>query len=72
MALLEFHRISPRGKNVAVVGRSTVVGVPTAHLRTRADATVTVCHRQTSDLAAHTGAAEIVVAAAGIPSLITA
>ncbi len=72
MALLEFHGISLRGKNVAVVGRSTVVGVPTAHLLTRADATVTVCHRQTTDLAARTRSAEIVVAAAGIPGLITA
>jgi methylenetetrahydrofolate dehydrogenase (NADP+)/methenyltetrahydrofolate cyclohydrolase len=72
MALLEYHGISLAGKDVAVVGRSTVVGVPTAHLLTRANATVTVCHRQTTDLAAHTGAAEIVVAAAGIPGLITA
>ena len=72
MALLEYHGISLGGKNVAVVGRSTVVGLPAAHLLTRANATVTVCHRQTTDLAAHTGAAEIVVAAAGIPGLITA
>ena len=72
MALLEYHGISLAGKNVAVVGRSTVVGIPTAHLLTRANATVTVCHRQTTDLAAHTGAAEIVVAAAGIPGLIRA
>jgi methylenetetrahydrofolate dehydrogenase (NADP+) / methenyltetrahydrofolate cyclohydrolase len=72
MALLEFYGVSLRGKHAVVVGRSTVVGVPTAHLLTRANATVTVCHRQTTDLAAHTGAAEIVVAAAGIPGLITA
>jgi methylenetetrahydrofolate dehydrogenase (NADP+)/methenyltetrahydrofolate cyclohydrolase len=72
MALLEYHGISLAGKNVAVVGRSTVVGIPTAHLLTRANATVTVCHRQTTDLAAHTTAAQIVVAAAGIPGLITA
>jgi methylenetetrahydrofolate dehydrogenase (NADP+) / methenyltetrahydrofolate cyclohydrolase len=72
MALLEYHGISLAGKNVAVVGRSTVVGIPTAHLLTRANATVTVCHRQTTDLAAHTGAADVVVAAAGIPGLINA
>lgn len=71
MALLEFHRISLRGTNAVVVGRSTVVGVPTAHLLTQADATVTVCHRQTTDLAARTRDAEILVAAAGIPGLIT-
>jgi methylenetetrahydrofolate dehydrogenase (NADP+)/methenyltetrahydrofolate cyclohydrolase len=72
MALLEFYGVSLRGKHAVVVGRSTVVGVPTAHLLTQADATVTVCHRQTTDLAARTRDAEIVVAAAGIPGLITA
>jgi methylenetetrahydrofolate dehydrogenase (NADP+) / methenyltetrahydrofolate cyclohydrolase len=72
MALLEHHQIALAGKNIAVVGRSTIVGIPTAHLLTRANATITICHRQTTDLAAHTRAADIVVAAAGIPALITA
>jgi methylenetetrahydrofolate dehydrogenase (NADP+)/methenyltetrahydrofolate cyclohydrolase len=72
MALLEHHHITLAGTNVTVVGRSTVVGIPTAHLLTRANATVTICHRQTTDLAAHTRAADIVIAAAGIPTLITA
>ena len=71
MALLESHGISPRGKTVAVVGRSTVVGVPAAHLLTQADGTVTVCHRRTADLAATTRNAEILVAAVGVPGLIT-
>jgi methylenetetrahydrofolate dehydrogenase (NADP+)/methenyltetrahydrofolate cyclohydrolase len=72
MALLNDHGITLRGKTVAVVGRSTVVGAPTAQLLTRADATVTLCHRHTADLAARTRDAEIVIAAVGIPGLITA
>jgi methylenetetrahydrofolate dehydrogenase (NADP+) / methenyltetrahydrofolate cyclohydrolase len=72
MALLDDQEIALRGKKVAVVGRSTVVGLPTAHLLTRADATVTVCHRHTADLDAQTRSAEVVVVAAGIPGLITA
>jgi methylenetetrahydrofolate dehydrogenase (NADP+) / methenyltetrahydrofolate cyclohydrolase len=72
MTLLNDHGITLRGKTVAVVGRSTVVGAPTAQLLTRADATVTVCHRHTADLAAHTRDAEIVIVAVGMPGLITA
>jgi methylenetetrahydrofolate dehydrogenase (NADP+) / methenyltetrahydrofolate cyclohydrolase len=72
MAVLNDHGITLRGKTVAVVGRSTVVGAPTAQLLTRADATVTVCHRHTDDLAAHTRDAEIVIVAVGMPGLITA
>jgi methylenetetrahydrofolate dehydrogenase (NADP+)/methenyltetrahydrofolate cyclohydrolase len=72
IALLDDHGITLRGKTVAVVGRSTVVGAPTAVLLTRANATVTVCHRHTADLAAHTRDAEIVIAAVGRPGLITA
>lgn len=72
MALLEDQGIALRGKTVAVVGRSTVVGLPTAHLLTQADATVTVCHRHTADLDAHTRGAEIVVVAVGVPGFITA
>jgi methylenetetrahydrofolate dehydrogenase (NADP+)/methenyltetrahydrofolate cyclohydrolase len=72
LALLNDYGITLRGKTVAVVGRSTVVGAPTAQLLTRADATVTVCHRHTADLAAHTRDAEIVIVAVGVPGLITA
>jgi methylenetetrahydrofolate dehydrogenase (NADP+) / methenyltetrahydrofolate cyclohydrolase len=72
LALLDDYGITLRGKTVAVVGRSTAVGTPTARLLTRADATVTVCHRHTADLAARTRDAEIVIAAAGMPGLITA
>lgn len=59
------------GKNVVVVGRSRIVGQPTALLLLNQNATVTVCHRHTTNLAAHTKAADIVVVAAGCAGLIT-
>jgi methylenetetrahydrofolate dehydrogenase (NADP+)/methenyltetrahydrofolate cyclohydrolase len=70
--LLDAHRVTLAGRTVAVVGRSTVVGKPLAHLLLDRDATVTVCHSRTADLAAVTRQADIVVAAAGRPGLITA
>ena len=69
--LLDAHGIALSGRTVAVVGRSTVVGKPLAHLLLDRDATVTVCHSRTADLAAVTRRADIVVAAAGRPGLIT-
>ena len=54
-----------------VIGRSAVVGMPVAFLLVREDATVTVCHSRTVDLAAHIGRADIVVVAAGHPGLVT-
>lgn len=69
--LLDAHGIALAGRTVAVVGRSTVVGKPLAHLLLDRDATVTVCHSRTADLAAVTSRADIVVAAAGRPGLIT-
>ena len=71
MALLCAHGIDPAGKRVTVVGRSLVIGRPAALLLTRADATVTLCHRQTPDLAARCRDADILLAAAGTPGLIT-
>ena len=70
--LLDAHGIALAGRTVAVVGRSTVVGKPLAHLLLDRDATVTVCHSRTADLAAVTRQADIVVAAAGRAGLITA
>jgi methylenetetrahydrofolate dehydrogenase (NADP+)/methenyltetrahydrofolate cyclohydrolase len=70
--LLDAHGIALSGRTVAVVGRSTVVGKPLAHLLLDRDATVTVCHSRTADLATVTARADIVVAAAGRPGLITA
>ncbi|MDJ0412942.1 bifunctional 5,10-methylenetetrahydrofolate dehydrogenase/5,10-methenyltetrahydrofolate cyclohydrolase [Rhodococcus opacus] len=72
IALLDHHGISPHGRTAAVVGRSTVVGSPVAHLLVQRNATVTVCHRHTTDLAAGTRDADILVVAVGIPGLITA
>ncbi len=71
IALLTGHRIDPAGKNVIIVGRSLVVGRPLALLFLDRDATVTVCHSKTKDLAAHTRDADIVCVAAGRPRLVT-
>jgi methylenetetrahydrofolate dehydrogenase (NADP+)/methenyltetrahydrofolate cyclohydrolase len=70
--LLRRHGINPSGMRAAVVGRSTVVGRPMALLLLQANATVTICHSQTPDLAAVLRECELVVAAAGRPGLITA
>jgi len=67
---------SPEGKHVVIVGRSNLVGKPLANIliqkRKGANATVTVCHTGTRDLAKHTRAADIIVAAAGSRNMITA
>ena len=62
--------IPMRGARAVVIGRSQVVGKPAALLLLQHDATVTVCHRQTRDLAAEVRAADIVVVAAGSPGLV--
>ncbi|HEY1174696.1 MAG TPA: cyclodeaminase/cyclohydrolase family protein [Phytomonospora sp.] len=72
LALLDHHGIPLEGRSVAVVGRSNVVGKPAAHLLLDRNATVTVCHSRTRDLAAVTSAADVLVAAVGRPGLITA
>jgi methylenetetrahydrofolate dehydrogenase (NADP+) / methenyltetrahydrofolate cyclohydrolase len=61
-----------RGRRAVVVGRSTVVGKPAALLLLAADATVTICHSRTTDLAAVCREADVLVAAAGRPGLIGA
>lgn len=71
MELLRAHGIDPAGRRVTIVGRSLVIGRPAALLLTRADATVTLCHRKTPDLAARCRDADILLAAAGTPGLIT-
>lgn len=70
MALLRHYGVDPAGKRAVIVGRSLVVGRPLAQLLLDADATVTVCHRQTADLAARCREAEILISAAGKPGLI--
>lgn len=71
MELLRAHGIDLAGRRVTIVGRSLVIGRPAALLLTRADATVTLCHRKTPDLAARCRDADILLAAAGAPGLIT-
>ncbi|MDQ6876821.1 MAG: bifunctional 5,10-methylenetetrahydrofolate dehydrogenase/5,10-methenyltetrahydrofolate cyclohydrolase [Candidatus Dormibacteraeota bacterium] len=71
VALLESAAISIDGANAVVVGRSNLVGKPTALLLLRRNATVTLCHTRTRDLAGHSRGADILVAAAGKANLIT-
>ncbi|WP_163506231.1 bifunctional 5,10-methylenetetrahydrofolate dehydrogenase/5,10-methenyltetrahydrofolate cyclohydrolase [Fodinicola acaciae] len=68
--LLDHHGVEIAGRQAVVVGRSTVVGKPLAHLLLDRDATVTVAHSRTKDLAAVTLAADILVVAAGRPGLL--
>jgi len=72
--LLRRHEVEIRGAEVVVVGRGLTVGRPLGLLLTRRseNATTTLCHTGTRDLAAHTRRADIVVAAAGVPGIITA
>jgi methylenetetrahydrofolate dehydrogenase (NADP+)/methenyltetrahydrofolate cyclohydrolase len=60
------------GKTVTVIGRSAIVGKPTALLLMQNDATVTICHKKTANLKAHTKNADIVVSATGVAGLLTA
>jgi len=69
--LLDRGGVRIEGANAVVVGRSNIVGKPTALLLLKRNATVTVCHTRTKDLAGHTRNADILVAAAGQPNLIT-
>ena len=72
LALLREYAIDPAGKHCVVVGRSNIVGKPLALLLLQADATVTVCHSKTPDLADQCRQADILVSAAGQVGLITA
>jgi len=69
--LLDRAGIQIEGTNAVVVGRSNLVGKPTALLLLRRNATVTLCHTRTKDLASYTRHADILVSAAGRPNLIT-
>jgi methylenetetrahydrofolate dehydrogenase (NADP+)/methenyltetrahydrofolate cyclohydrolase len=72
MKLIESTGVPLKGKHAVVIGRSNTVGKPMALLLLQAHATVTVCHSATADLAAHTLAADIVVAAVGRIGTLTA
>ena len=65
MTLIESTGIDLRGKHAVVIGRSNTVGKPMALMLLQADATVTVCHSRTDDLAEHTRRADVVVVAVG-------
>ncbi len=72
MELLRRHDVALEGAEAVVVGRSDLVGKPIAQLLLHADATVTVCHSRTPDLAATTRAADILVVAVGRARMIGA
>ncbi len=76
LELLVRGGVETKGAEVVVVGRSNIVGKPIANLmlqkRPAGDATVTICHTRTKDMAAHTRRADIIIAAVGVPKLITA
>jgi len=70
--MLEYSGIEISGKHAVVIGRSNVVGKPMAMLLLERNATVTICHSRTKDLAALTKQADILIAAAGRPHMVTA
>ena len=72
MKLLEAYGIDPAGKHAVVIGRSNIVGKPMAMLPLRANATVTICHSRTQNLADITRQADILVAAVGRANFVTA
>ena len=72
MHLLTEYRVQVAGARAVVVGRSALVGKPMAMLLLQANATVTICHSRTDDLARHTLDADLLVAAVGLPGVITA
>lgn len=71
MEMLVHYEVDLSGKNVAIVGRSMVIGKPLAMLMLKKNATVTVCHTRTVDLAEKCRRADVVVAAAGRAGMIT-
>jgi methylenetetrahydrofolate dehydrogenase (NADP+)/methenyltetrahydrofolate cyclohydrolase len=71
MAMLAEHEIELSGARAVVIGRSAIVGKPMAHLLLQQNATVTICHSRTKDLAQHTLAADGLVAAVGVPGMVT-
>ena len=72
MKLIESTGVNLKGKHAVVIGRSNTVGKPMALLLLQANATVTVCHSATPDLALHTRKADVIVAAVGRRNTVTA
>lgn len=71
MELLKRYHISVSGKHAVIVGRSNLVGKPMSVMLTNANATVTLCHSKTENLAKYTKNADILIVCAGCPKLIT-
>jgi methylenetetrahydrofolate dehydrogenase (NADP+) / methenyltetrahydrofolate cyclohydrolase len=71
MAMLTEHRVELDGARAVVIGRSDIVGKPMAHLLMQANATVTICHSHTQDLARHTLDADVLVAAVGVAGMVS-
>ena len=72
MTLLDEYRIPLAGQRVVVIGRSPLVGKPVALLLLEANATITICHSRTQELARHTLDADVLVVAVGLPGVVTA
>lgn len=70
--MLDYYKVEIDGKNAVVIGRSNTVGKPLGMLLLNRNATVTLCHTKTKNLAEHTKNADILVAAAGAPGLVKA
>lgn len=70
MVMLQEAGVDLTGKEVVVVGRSNIVGKPVALMCLQRNATVTICHSKTRDLPARVRAADVVIAAVGIPEMI--
>lgn len=68
LVMLDHYGIPAAGKHAVVVGRSLVVGKPVSMLMLKRNASVTICHSRTADLAAHTRKADIVICATGRPA----
>ncbi len=71
MTLMERHGIEVSGKKAVVIGRSNIVGKPLALMLLQKNATVTICHSRTRDIAEEVRSADIVLAAVGIPKFVT-
>jgi methylenetetrahydrofolate dehydrogenase (NADP+) / methenyltetrahydrofolate cyclohydrolase len=72
MLLLNEHQVELDRARAVVIGRSDIVGKPVAHLLLQANATVTICHSHTDELARHTLDADVLVVAAGVPGIVSA
>jgi len=70
MEILAHHQIALEGADAVVIGRSILVGKPVALMLQQQNATVTMCHSRTRDLAEHCRRADVIVAAVGVPRLV--